>query len=396
MSFLLFWIPESGWNDRRKGNERFHVSRTVIPLTGDTGYEIATQWQLVWNRLKRHRLALMGMAILALIYGSAILADFLAPYDIYKRHTAYIYSPPQQIHVIDEEGVFHLRPFVYGWTTRRDPVTYELLYEEDTSQKYPIRFLRAGDRYNHWGLIPSETRLIGVDEPGTLFIFGTDNLGRDILSRILAAARVSLSIGLVGVAFSFLLGCALGGISGYYGGAPDTFIQRLIEFLLSIPTIPLWMALAAAVPPDWPPLQVYLMITVILSIVGWCGLARVVRGKLISLRTEDYVVAAAIAGATDARIIRRHLLPAFMSYLIVNLTLAIPGMILGETALSFLGLGLRAPVVSWGVLLSVAQDVKVVILYPWVLIPGAFVVVTVLAFNFLGDGLRDAADPYHS
>jgi len=338
----------------------------------------------------------MGMAILVLIYGSAILADFLAPYDIYKRHTAYIYSPPQQIHVIDEEGVFHLRPFVYGWTTRRDPVTYELLYEEDTSQKYPIRFLRAGDRYNHWGLIPSETRLIGVDEPGTLFIFGTDNLGRDILSRILAAARVSLSIGLVGVAFSFLLGCALGGISGYYGGAPDTFIQRLIEFLLSIPTIPLWMALAAAVPPDWPPLQVYLMITVILSIVGWCGLARVVRGKLISLRTEDYVVAAAIAGATDARIIRRHLLPAFMSYLIVNLTLAIPGMILGETALSFLGLGLRAPVVSWGVLLSVAQDVKVVILYPWVLIPGAFVVVTVLAFNFLGDGLRDAADPYHS
>lgn len=374
------------------------MSETTLPTTEDKApeYYMATQWQLMWRRLKRHRLALAGLGVLVVIYGMAVFADFLAPYDLYKRHTAYIYSPPQSIHFIDETGALHLRPFVYGWTTRRHPVTYEMLYEEDTSVMYPIRFLQAGDRYTFWGLIPAQTRLFGVDEPGVFFLFGTDNLGRDILSRILAAARVSLSIGLVGVAFSFLLGCTLGGISGFYGGGPDTFIQRLIEFLLSIPTIPLWMALAAAVPADWPPLQVYFMITVILSIVGWCGLARVVRGKLISLRSEDYVVAATIAGATDARIIRRHLLPAFMSYLIVNLTLAIPGMILGETALSFLGLGLRAPVVSWGVLLSVAQDVKVVILYPWLLIPGVFVVITVLAFNFLGDGLRDAADPYHS
>lgn len=358
-------------------------------------YYMATQWQLMWRKLKRHRLALVGMVMLSGIYGSAILADFLAPYEIYKRHTAYIYCPPQRIHLIDAEGQFHFRPFVYDWKTRRDPVTYERLYEEDVSAIYPIRFLHEGEPYKFWGLIPTRIHLSGVDEPGVFFIFGTDHLGRDVFSRILIAARISLSIGLIGVALSFLLGCFLGGISGYYGGPLDTFIQRLIEFLLSIPTIPLWMALAAAVPPDWPPIQVYLMITVILSIVGWCGLARVVRGKLISLRTEDYVLAATIAGASDGRIIRRHLLPGFMSYLIVNLTLAIPTMILGETALSFLGLGLQPPTVSWGVLLSVAQDVKVVIMYPWILIPGVFVVITVLAFNFLGDGLRDAADPYH-
>ena len=358
-------------------------------------YYMATQWQLMWRKLKRHRLALAGIVMLAVIYGSAILADFVVPYEIYKRHTAYIYAPPQRVHLIDATGRFHFWPFVYGWKTRRDPVTYERLYEEDVEALYPIRVLHSGEPYRFWGFIPTRIHLFGVDKPGVFFMFGTDHLGRDVFSRILMAARISLSIGLVGVAFSFVLGCFLGGISGFYGGALDTFIQRLIEFLLSIPTIPLWMALAAAVPAGWPPLQVYLMITVILSIVGWCGLARVVRGKLISLRTEDYVLAATIAGASDARIIRRHLLPAFMSYLIVNLTLAIPTMILGETALSFLGLGLQPPTVSWGVLLSVAQDVKVVILYPWILIPGVFVVLTVLAFNFLGDGLRDAADPYH-
>ena len=374
-----------------------HTQNSALePDVENERYYMATQWQLMWRRLKRHRLALVGMVVLAIIYGGALLADFLSPYNIYKRHTAFIYSPPQQIHFVDSAGGIHWQPFVYGWTTRRHPVTYELLYEEDTSVLYPLRLFQTGDRYELFGIIPMRARLFGTDQPGTVFLFGTDHLGRDILSRILMASRVSLSIGLIGVAFSFILGCILGGISGFYGGLPDTLIQRLIEFLLSIPTIPLWMALAAAVPADWPPLQVYLMITVILSIVGWCGLARVVRGKLISLRSEDYVVAAIIAGATDARVIRRHLLPAFMSYLIVNLTLAIPGMILGETALSFLGLGLREPVVSWGVLLSVAQDVKVVILYPWILTPGAFVVATVLAFNFLGDGLRDAADPYHT
>jgi len=357
-------------------------------------YYVATQWQLMWRKLKRHKLAMVGLLVLVTIYGMAIFSDVIGTNDVQKRHPGYIYSPPQKIHFFDAEGEFHLRPFVYGWTASRHPITRELRYEEDTTRRFDIRFFTRGSEYEFWGLIPGDIHVFGVGEGEYLFVFGTDNLGRCMFSRTLQAARVSLSIGLLGVAMSFILGCALGGVSGYYGGAIDTFIQRLIEFLLSIPTLPLWMALAAAVPKDWPPLQVYMAITMLLSIVGWCGLARVVRGKLMSLREEDYVLAARIAGATDGRIIRRHLLPAFMSYLIVSLTLAVPRMILGETALSFLGLGLRPPVVSWGVLLATAQDVKVVILYPWILVPGVFVVLTVLAFNFLGDGLRDAADPY--
>ena len=358
-------------------------------------YYVATQWQLMWRKLKRHRLAMLGLLILLTIYGLAAFSDVLGTADVQKRHTRFIYCPPQRIHFFDEEGSFHIRPFVYGFQSSRDPVTRELRYEEDPGQRFPMRFFVTGSEYRFWGLIPGRTHVFGVDGPGYLFLFGTDKLGRDLFSRTLEAARISLSIGLVGVGLSFVLGCVLGGISGYYGGRVDTVIQRVIEFLLSIPTLPLWMALAAAVPKEWPPLKVYLAITVLLSVIGWCGLARVVRGKLISLREEDYILAARIAGASDGRIIRRHLLPGFLSYLIVSLTLAVPRMILGETALSFLGLGLRPPVVSWGVLLSTAQDVKVVILYPWILIPGVFVVLTVLAFNFLGDGLRDAADPYH-
>jgi len=357
-------------------------------------YYFATQWQLMWRKLKRHKLAMLGLVLLAGIYFVALFAEFFSTMDVHKRHTGFIYSPPQRVRFVDGEGHFHLRPFVHGWRTTRHPVTHELCYEEDLSKRFPIRFFVSGDEYKFWGLFRCRLRLLGVEKPGHLFLFGTDKLGRDLYSRVLCAARISLSIGLLGVTLSFILGCALGGISGYYGGRIDTLLQRLIEFLLSIPTLPLWMALAAAVPKDWPPLKVYMAITVLLSIVGWCGLARVVRGKLISMREEDFVLAARVSGAPDGRIIRRHLLPGFLSYLIVSLTLAIPGMILGETALSFLGLGLRPPVVSWGVLLSTAQDVKVVVLYPWVLLPGAFVVITVLAFNFLGDGLRDAADPY--
>ena len=363
--------------------------------TAEERYYVATQWQLMWRKLKRHKLAMLGLMVLVTIYGMAFLGDPLAVHDVQKRSAGFIYSPPQSVHFFDADGGFHLRPFVSRWKTSRDPVTRELRYEEDTARRFPIRFFVRGAEYRFWGLFTSRLHVFGVDKPGYLFLFGTDNLGRCLYSRTLHAARISLSIGLVGVALSFVLGCILGGISGYYGGKIDTFLQRLIEFLLSMPTLPLWMALAAALPRDWPPLKVYLAITVLLSVIGWCGLARVVRGKLISLRDEDYVLAARIAGARDGRIIRRHLLPGFMSYLIVSLTLAIPRMILGETALSFLGLGLRPPVVSWGVLLSTAQDVKVVLMYPWILIPGVFVVLTVLAFNFLGDGLRDAADPYH-
>lgn len=356
-------------------------------------YYIASQWQLMWRKFKKHKLAIFGGTILSIFYFVTIFCGFFSTQDIYKRHTQYIYAPPQRIHFFDEKG-FHLRPFVYGLKRKIDPVTFRRTYTEDRTKKYPIYFFTHGDKYRLWNLFPTDIHLFGVKSGGTIFIFGTDKLGRDLFSRNLHAARISLSIGLVGVFLSFILGCILGGISGYFGGTVDMVIQRVIEFLISIPTIPLWMCLAAALPPHWSPIKVYFGITIILSIVGWCGLARVVRGKLLELREEDFVMAAKIAGATDYRIITRHLLPSFLSYLIVNITLAIPSMILGETSLSFLGLGLQPPVVSWGVLLQDAQNVRSVALHPWLLIPGLFVIITVLAFNFMGDGLRDAADPY--
>jgi len=356
-------------------------------------YYIASQWQLMWRKFKKHKLAIFGGSILAIFYFVAIFCEFFSTYDIYKRYTKYIYCPPQRVHFFDEKGNFHLRPFVYGLKRKIDPVSWRKVYIEDKARKCPIYFFVHGDKYKFWNLFSSNLHLLGVKE-GTIFLFGTDKLGRDLFSRTLYAARISLFIGLVGVFLSFILGCIFGGISGYYGGAADMIIQRVIEFLISMPTIPLWMALSAALPKDWSPIKVYFGITIILSIVGWCSLARVVRGKLLELREEDFAMAAKIAGATDGKIITKHLLPSFLSYLIVSLTLSIPNMILGETSLSFLGLGLRPPVVSWGVLLKEAQNVHTVSLHPWLLIPALFVIITVLAFNFLGDGLRDAADPY--
>jgi peptide/nickel transport system permease protein len=273
-------------------------------------------------------------------------------------------------------------------------VTLEAVYTVDTSKIYPIKFFVQGIPYSVLGLFETGLRLFGVEEPGVIFLFGTDNLGRDLFSRVFHGGRLSLSIGLVGVSLSFIIGLTMGGISGYYGGALDTIIQRAIEFLISIPTIPLWIALGAALPKDWSVVQVYFGIVVILSLVGWGGLARVVRGKFLELRELDFVLAARTSGLTEWSIIRIHLIPNFASYLIVDLSLAIPSMILGETALSFLGLGLRSPAVSWGVLLEKAQNIASVAIYWWTLVPAIFVVVTVMAFNFLGDGLRDAADPY--
>ena len=358
----------------------------------EEAHYVASQWQLIWRKFRRHRLARLGAAVIATFVVLAVFAEFWSPYDIYERHTDLVHLPPQRVRLL-HDGKLH-RPFVYGVTSERSTTTYFLEFSEDRSQRYPVRFFVRGAEYKVLGLIPSDIHFFGVDEPGVIHLLGTESIGRDVLSRILYATRVSLSVGLVGIAISFILGCFLGGVSGYFGGAPDMIIQRIIEFLQNIPQIPLWMALSAALPPVWPIIQVYFGITIILSIFGWTGLARVVRGKLLATREEDYVLAAKIAGSGEPRILVRHLLPSFTSYLIVSITLAIPQMILGETALSFLGIGMRPPAVSWGVLLQQAQNIRSVTLYPWLIIPALLVVLTVLAFNFLGDGLRDAADPY--
>lgn len=362
-------------------------------ISTEEAYYIASQWQLMWQKFKKHKVAILGGTIVAILYGLSIFCGFFSTYNIYTRHESYLYCPPQRIRFFDEEG-FHFRPFVYGLKLEQDPETWRRRYIVDKTKEYPLCFFIHGNQYKFWKLFNTDVHLLGVEDPGVIFLFGTDRLGRDVFSRNLYAARVSLSIGLIGIALTFGMGCVLGGISGYYGGTVDAIIQRVIEFMISIPTIPLWMALSAVLPNDWSPLKVYFGIVIILSMLGWCGLARVVRGKFLELREEDFAMAARIAGASEQRIITRHLLPSFLSYLIVNLTLSIPYMILGESALSFLGIGLRPPVVSWGVLLREAQNVRTIALHPWFLIPGLFVIITVLAFNFLGDGLRDAADPY--
>jgi peptide/nickel transport system permease protein len=355
---------------------------------------VATQWQLMWWRFKKHRLAMVSTAVVLLFYLVVIFADFLAYSDPLASEAQRSLLPPQRIHWFDE-GRF--APFVFGLTGKRDPMTLKRVYTPDPDKKIRIAFFVQGFEYYLFGLIPMRLHLIGVADgtpEETLFLLGTDEQGRDMWSRLMYATRTSLTIGLVGVSLSLVLGVFLGGVSGLYGGILDTVIQRVIEILRSIPTIPLWMGLAAALPNDWTIIQIYFAITLIISLIGWTELARVVRGRFLSLRQEDFVMAAELAGCGQMRIIFTHLVPSFLSHIIAATTLAIPAMIISETSLSFLGLGLRPPAISWGVLLQQAQNIQALAISPWLLIPSIPVTIVILAFNFMGDGLRDAADPY--
>lgn len=372
--------------------EPFDPTSAVRLTPEQERFYLASQWMLMWWKFKRHRVAVISGIVLLLMYATTIVTEILVPYNLHTRSTDFIYAPPQAVRWI--HGGRLIGPFVYPIQKTLNMETLRRDYTEDTSTPQPLRFFCSGDPYRFWGLVEMSVHLVCPPEGGTLFLLGTDRLGRDVLSRIFYGARISLTIGLLGIAVSFTLGLLLGGVAGYFGGWVDLVIQRAIEIIRSFPELPLWMALSAVLPVTWSPILIYFGITGILALLDWTGIARAVRSKLLALREEDYCTAARLMGARPRRIIARHLLPGFMSHLIASATLSIPGMILGETALSFLGIGLRPPITSWGVLLNEAQNINVVALYPWLLLPVVPVIVVILAFNFLGDGLRDAADPY--
>ena len=375
--------------DMRAGND---------PAGEETRIVVAGQWQLIWWKFRKHRLAMVASLVTLLFYGAALFAEFIAPYAAGTYSARHTFLPPQAIQLFQQtETGWRFYPHVYGHKVQVDPESFKRTYTLDETVIYPVGLFVRGEAYQLWGIISSDLHLIGaVNHGDPVHLIGTDRLGRDVLSRTIHGTRVSMSVGLLGVGLSLLLGVILGGISGYYGGAVDNLIQRSIEILRSLPTIPLWMGLSAAIPLTWPPVRVYFAITVILSLIGWTSLAREVRGRFLSLKTEDFVIAARLDGLRELPIILRHMVPSMTSHIIASVTLAIPGMILAETALSFLGIGLRPPVVSWGVLLQEAQNVRSIATAPWLLFPGLAVVISVLAMNFLGDGLRDAADPYQT
>lgn len=367
------------------------TSREVITPEQERFFQ-ASQMQIMWWKFRRHKPAMWAGVILFIFYLAVPFAEQMAPYSPNQRHSAHIYAPPQGLHLF-HEGRF-VGPFVYGMESTINLELMRREFKPNLNDVQPIRFFCFSDPYDYWMGFEASFRLFCPAEGGTVFLLGTDRLGRDVFSGIVFGARISLTVGLIGVAISMFLGIIIGGAAGYFGGIVDSFVQRVIEILRSLPELPLWMALSAALPVTWNPILIYLGITVILGLLDWPGLARAVRSKLLALREEEYARAAVLMGAKPTRVIGRHLVPGFMSHLIASASLSIPSMILGETALSFLDLGLRRPVVSWGVLLNEAQNITIITVYPWLMAPVIPVIVVVLAFNFFGDGLRDAADPY--